>query len=182
MKLDHGAIGNGRVLALVGPETSIDWLCLPRFDSPSIFARLLDADAGGTFRILASGGGELLGRLAYLDNTNVVRTVFEDGDAAWETIDFAPRLPEGLAVRAPIAAVRLLRPLRGQPTLRVDFDPRPDYARAAAAIREIAGGLEVSGGAGPVHLTTNCPLPYLRNRSDFVLHEPLFFVLSWGPP
>ncbi len=52
---DHAAFGNGRVLALVSPSSAIEWLCLPRVDSPSIFARLLDADRGGTFRIL---GGE----------------------------------------------------------------------------------------------------------------------------
>ena len=72
MKLDHGAIGNGRVIALVGPDTSIDWLCLPRFDSPSIFARLLDEERGGSF---AFEPMDLISSsMAYLRNTNVLRT------------------------------------------------------------------------------------------------------------
>ena len=52
--LDHGAIGNGRVLALVSPTATIEWMCLPRFDSPSVFARLLDQRSGGCFRLLAN--------------------------------------------------------------------------------------------------------------------------------
>src|SRR5262249_21732533 len=72
-RLDHGVIGNGRVLALVSPTSAIEWLCLPRFDSPSIFASILDREHGGTFRIL-SRGREVAGRMAYVTNTNVLRT------------------------------------------------------------------------------------------------------------
>src|SRR5215813_5314972 len=71
--LNHGAIGNGRVIALVAPTSAIEWLCLPRFDSPSVFARLLDTARGGTFRLLY-GGREIVGALGYLPNTNVLST------------------------------------------------------------------------------------------------------------
>jgi hypothetical protein len=100
--LDHGATGNGRVLALVSPTSAVEWLCLPRFDSPSIFGRILDAERGGTFRFL-SGGRELRGRQEYVRNTNVLRTVIEDGEAAFEIVDYAPRTPDGFGVHAPVA-------------------------------------------------------------------------------
>jgi GH15 family glucan-1,4-alpha-glucosidase len=179
-RLDHAAFGNGRVLGLVAPTSSIDWLCLPRFDSPSLFARLLDAKNGGSFRFL-SRDSELHGQIEYVSNTNVVRCRFVSGDAEWELLDFAPRIPDGLDVRVPIAVTRLLRPLRGHPVLRVEFDPRPDYARAPVQIRETAQGLEVLGANGVLHLASNCPIPYILNRTEFVLQQPLFFVLSWGP-
>src|SRR6185312_1483519 len=99
--LDHGAIGNGRLIALVSPTSAIEWLCLPRFDSPSVFARLLDRERGGTFRILA-GEHELRGSLRYMQNTNVLATRFEADGCKWEVIDYAPRIPEGLGVRVPL--------------------------------------------------------------------------------
>src|SRR6185312_12234715 len=101
LTLDHGAIGNGRVIALVSPTSAIEWLCLPRFDSPSVFARLLDRERGGTFRILA-GEHELRGSLRYMQNTNVLATRFEADGCKWEVIDYAPRIPEGLGVRVPL--------------------------------------------------------------------------------
>ena len=70
--LDHGAIGNGSVIALVGPDTSIDWLCLPRFDSPSVFARLLDTEKGGSFELLPEQG--TIGPMAYVRRMLVLRT------------------------------------------------------------------------------------------------------------
>src|SRR5580692_10916044 len=156
--LTHGAIGNGRVLALVSPTGSIDWLCLPRFDSPSVFARLLDERQGGSFRLL-HGETEISGRLTYLTNTNVLSTVFEADGCSWEVIDFAPRVPEGLDVRVPIEIVRVVRPLSGHARLRVAFDPRPDYGRARVELRETTDGIVVLGGAAPLHLATNLPCP-----------------------
>jgi GH15 family glucan-1,4-alpha-glucosidase len=99
--LDHGAIGNGRVIALVSPDSAIDWLCLPRFDSPSVFARLIDREHGGTWAF-RHAGALVRGRVEYVRNTNVLRSTFEAGDFAWEVIDFAPRVPAGLSVHAPI--------------------------------------------------------------------------------
>jgi GH15 family glucan-1,4-alpha-glucosidase len=177
--LDHGAIGNGRVLALVSPTSAIEWLCLPRFDSPSVFARLLDQEKGGTFRLLA-GDREVRGHLRYLPNTNVLATHFELDGAAWEIVDFAPRIPEGLDVRVPFEIVRIVRPLAGHPKLRVDFDPRPDYARAHVEMRETTQGIEVLGGSAPLNLATNLPCPYVLAKREFVLTKPLYFVLTYG--
>src|ERR1700752_4848367 len=95
--LDHGAIGNGRVLALVSPTSAIEWLCLPRFDSPSVFARILDSQRGGNFRFLY-GAQKFRGHLRYVQNTNVLSTRFSADGCAWEFIDYAPRIPEGLGV------------------------------------------------------------------------------------
>lgn len=179
-RLDHGMIGNGRVLALISPTSAIEWLCLPRFDSPSIFGRLLDADKGGTFRFLHDGE-EIRGANAYLPNTNVLRTVFEKGGMRWEVIDFAPRIPYGLDVRVPISLSRVIRPLVGQPRLSVDFDPRPNYARTPAEFVESTFGLEIRGAAAPIHLTTNVPVAYVLGRREFLVDRPITFTMSWGP-
>jgi GH15 family glucan-1,4-alpha-glucosidase len=175
--LDHGVVGNGRILALVSPTSAVEWLCLPRFDSPSVFGRLLDAERGGVFRVL-SGKREVTGKLAYLANTNVLRTVFEEGSASWEVIDFAPRLARGNGVHLPIELARLVRPLRGVPRLSVDFDPRPDYARAEVRLAATATGIEVHGGPIPLFLTTNLPVSYVLNRQEIGLTRPLFFLLG----
>lgn len=178
-QLNHGAIGNGRVIALVSPSSAIDWLCLPRFDSPSVFGRLLDHDKGGTFRVLA-GDREIAGQMSYIRNTNVLKTVFEDGDSSWEIIDFAPRILRGYDVDVPVEITRLVRPLRGTPRIGIDFDPRPDYARAEVRLEPNGNTLEVIGGAGAMRLSTNAPIPYLLDKRTFVLREPLFFTLSYG--
>ena len=177
--LDHGAIGNGRVLALVSPTSAIEWMCLPRFDSPSVFARLLDERRGGTFRVLY-GEREVRGQLRYLPNTNVLSTRFDVDGASWEIVDFAPRIPDGLGVRVPLEVVRIVRPIAGHPKLRVDFDPRPDYARGRVEMRETTHGIEVTGAQAPIHLATNLPCPYVLSRREFVLTKPVYFVLTYG--
>ena len=178
--LDHGVTGNGRLLALVSPTSAVEWLCLPRFDSPSVFARILDKERGGTFRVLHATLGEVRGEMAYVTNTNVLTTRFTYDDAVWDVVDFAPRIMEGLSVRVPIELVRLVRPVRGEPRLRVDFDPRPDYARSAVRLVQSTYSIDVVGGDVPIQLFTNAPVPYVLGSSEFVLRKPLFFVLSAG--
>jgi len=180
--LDHGAIGNGRVLALVAPNTHIDWLCMPRFDGPSIFARLLDMTKGGTFAFLPASD-RVSTQMEYVANTNVLHTEVTCSDGRFTVFDYAPRIPEGLDAEAPVEIHRLLVPREGAPRVRVMFDPRPDYARVQhPKIVPVTGGLEIGEGATAVHLRTNTPLQYLESGQAMRLEEPRYFALSYGRP
>ena len=179
-RLDHGVIGNGRVIALIAPDSGVEWLCLPRFDSPSVFGAIVDQDRGGVFRFRC-GDRVLTGKQQYLTNTNVLRTVFEDGDASWEVIDFAPRI--ALASHhfdTPAELVRIVRPITGTPRITVEFAPRPDYGRATPAMVSTPHGIEVLGGAVPLSLFANVPGEQIVGGLEIALRHPLYFTLSHG--
>jgi GH15 family glucan-1,4-alpha-glucosidase len=177
-RLDHGVIGNGRVLALVAPTTHVDWLCLPRFDSPSVFARLLDPERGGTFALCPVCAPEM--RMEYVVNTNVLRTEVRCPDGRFDVFDFAPRIPAGLSVEAPIEIHRLIVPREGATRVRVIFDPKPDYARLRPQLIPVEGGLEFSDGARQLHLRTNIPVAYIENGQSVRIDDPKYFILSYG--
>src|SRR3954470_18127747 len=86
---NYGVIGNLRTAALVGMDGSIDWLCLPHFDSPSVFAALLDYRKGGSFRIGAAAH-HALRRQLYVPDTNVLITRFQLPDGVGEVTDCMP--------------------------------------------------------------------------------------------
>ena len=179
MLLNHGAIGNGRLIALINPDTSIDWLCLPRFDSPSVFARILDEERGGWFSFESEGMRSVM---AYARNTNVLRTEVETIDGRFELYDFAPRIPLGLSVEAPLEVHRLVRPLGGTPRVRARFNPAPDYGRAKAEFVPIGAGLEIRGGPYRLFLRSNIPPDYIESGFPFRIDRPIYFVLSFGRP
>ena len=180
LPLHHGAIGNGRVLALVGPDTSIDWLCLPRFDSPSVFARLLDQERGGSWAFKPTHDWHAA--TSYVRNTNVLRSEIETRDGRFELYDFAPRLMHGLRVDAPIEICRLIRPLAGTPRIAVHFDPKPDYARSSIEIVASGKGLEVVGGPTRLYLSSNVAAPSIQEGCEIRIDRPTFFSLSAGKP
>ena len=180
LPLHHGAIGNGRVLGLVGPDTSIDWLCLPRFDSPSVFARLLDQERGGSWAF--EGDGTWTSTAAYLRNTNVLRTEITGAEGRFEIVDFAPRILHGLEVDAPVEITRVIRPLEGTPRVRVRFDPRPDYARATIETVASGNGLEVVGGPNRLYLSSNLSPSHIQDGSLVRIDRPVFLSLSAGKP
>lgn len=177
--LDHGVIGNGTVLALVRPTTQIDWLCMPRFDSATVFGALLDEADGGEFS-LRWEGKVVRGQSRYVRNTNVLRTWFERDDCAWECFDFAPRTPSGWGVDAPARICRIVRPLRGLLKLSVRFDPRTDYARERPRLVPQGRALVVESALGSMTLRTNVPLSYVSEGREFVVTEPVFFDFAWG--
>jgi GH15 family glucan-1,4-alpha-glucosidase len=182
IKLDHGVIGNGRVLALIAPSTHIDWLCMPRFDSGSVFARILDVEKGGTFA-LQPDNSDVTTHMNYVVNTNVLRTEVTSGEGRFDVYDYAPRIPAGLDVDAPVEIHRLVIPREGAARVRVLFDPKPDYARSRdPKVVPISGGLQIGEGSTSIYLRTNAPLPYLESGQPIRIDEPFYFALSYGNP
>ena len=86
---NYGLIGNLRTAALVGMDGSIDWLCLPRFDSPSVFATFLDDNKGGRFPLAPPGEGYSR-KQHYWPNTNILLTRFWHPDGIGEVVDYMP--------------------------------------------------------------------------------------------
>ena len=103
---DHGLIGDLQTAALVTTDGCVDWWCCPRFDSPSVFASLLDHDNGGRFRIGPVGGG-YVARQLYFPDTAILITRFMTPDGVGEVLDFMPvEDPQ----RASARALEVLRP------------------------------------------------------------------------
>jgi GH15 family glucan-1,4-alpha-glucosidase len=123
----YGVIGNLRTAALVGMNGSIDWLCLPRFDSPSVFAAILDDAKGGRFRI-APSDEDLRHKQFYWPNTNILVTRFLHADGVGEIDDYMP--VKGAQSNDPSdLLVRRIRVIRGRMKFHVECRPAFDYAR-----------------------------------------------------
>src|SRR5829696_2226622 len=86
---DHAIIGDLQTAALVASNGDVDWFCTPRFDSPSVFASLLDAERGGRFRIAPEGDGHVT-KQAYLGDTAVLATRFMVEEGTGSVVDFMP--------------------------------------------------------------------------------------------
>src|SRR4051812_28853905 len=133
---DYGIIGNSRSAALVGLSGSIDWLCWPRFDSPSLFAALLDPQRGGHFLIAPEAPSTTT--RAYAEDSNVLVTTFATSGGEVRLTDLMPVMSEEDKARTLFPEheiLRLCECVRGEVELRVEFHPRPDYARRAVPIR-----------------------------------------------
>lgn len=126
--LDYGIIGNCRSAALVSKTGSLDWCCLPEFDSPSVFAKILDKEIGGSFEILVDGAYKIDQR--YELHTCILVTTFSKGEHRFEVHDFMPRYPkvEG-GNHAPPEIVRYIRYISGTPKFRVKYEPKLEYAQ-----------------------------------------------------
>ena len=124
---DHGIIGDLQTAALITTDGTVDFFCCPRFDSPSVFASLLDADGGGFFSIKPAGTGYVTRQL-YLPNTAMLITRFMTPDGVGEVLDFMPVIEGKPTDRHRL--VRYLRVARGTMRFEMEIQPRFDYGRA----------------------------------------------------
>ena len=127
---DYGVIGDLATLALVATDGSIDYMCFPHFDSPTVFAALLDDKRGGRFAI-SPAGEKPRRKQMYLPDTNVLLTRFLSPSGVGEIVDFMPIS----RVRHTHVIVRMVRGIRGPITFQLSCGPRFDYARAAHSVQ-----------------------------------------------
>jgi len=144
---DHGLIGDLQTAALVARDGTVDWFCAPRFDSPSIFAGLLDHRRGGHFRISPDGTG-CTSRQLYLPGTAILVTRFLSADGVGEVVDFMPIAGEHPTQRHRL--VRMVRVVRGRMRFRVDCQPRFNYGRDEHETELTRDGAVFIGGATAV--------------------------------
>ncbi len=145
---DYAMLSDCHSCALVSGEGSVDWLCLPRFDSPSVFGRLLDPDAG---HWSIRPAGEFECRRRYLPESLVLETQFETPEAMVMVTDAlvfaAKERAHQVGTDAPHVLVRVIEVTKGRTTLDVEFAPRPEYGLVHPRLHAVDGGLLCLGGA-----------------------------------
>ncbi len=168
---NYGIVGNMHTAALVGQDGSVDWLCLPRFDSPSVFAAVLDDQKGGSFTI-APIVDDNISKQFYWPDTNILITDFLSASGAGRLTDFMPvGLPKDHDQHHSL--IRRVTALRGSMAFRVECKPAFNYARDQHHVRIGRQGACFDSPGLNLGLMTEVPL---RNdggaaRAEFILEE-----------
>ena len=172
----YGIIGNCNTAALVHETGSIDWCCLPRFDSPSIFGALIDPGAGA-FKVAPARPARVA--QSYLPGTAILRTEFDDGESAFALTDFMPRYHDGRTWQKPLEIHRVLTPLRGRPAVSIAFNPRLDYGRNRTNIARRDGLIEATNALEDIFLYASLDLDAVLAETPIEIDDEHFMVLSY---
>ncbi|AER57598.1 glycosyl hydrolase [Pseudoxanthomonas spadix BD-a59] len=177
--LDMGVIGNGSFGALIDKQARVVWSCMPAFDGDPAFCSLLSPrdQAGGDFAVELEDFQS--SEQHYITNTAILRTVLRDTHGnALEIIDFAPRWRENQRFYRPVSIIRQVRPLTGNPRIRVRARPladwgarKPDSTWGSNHIRWVLPEFTL-------RLTTDVPVRLVREETSFVLNHQLHLVLG----
>jgi alpha,alpha-trehalase len=173
----YGVIGNGETCAFISIFSSIDWLCLPKFDSPTMFARALDSVNGGSLT-LSHGGGTPFERgvQRYLEDTNLLETTSLVGADTVRAIDFMPfgrhKIWRILGISGPDSF-----------KLTVDIDPRPDYNRARPIMEQLDNALLAHSPGQALLATSSVDAAIKKNTLTFSVEPPMTIplLLTYGP-
>ena len=175
---DYGFIGNTVTGALVGRDGSIDWLCLPAFDSGACFAALIGTAENGHWKIAPTGNDFKVTR-AYRPQTAILETIFENADGAVTITDFMPLAEDGTRVDL----IRIITCTRGSVDLQSRLVLRFDYGGIVPWVQKSDNGLVAISGPDGVALQTHIPVygKDMATLADFTLTagKTASFCLSW---
>ncbi len=176
----YGLVGDCRSVALIGVDGSVDWCCLPRFDSPSLFSRLLDANRGGCWTLAPVEPFRSWQR--YAEKTNILQTIVETEHGRTEITDFMPVTERTVREHArPQDQPRLIRVvtgLAGRVRFRQVVDLRPDYARQANPLQADEGRLHGDAAGHHFHVSGTIPLRGGDQEFDVGTGETVAFGLT----
>ncbi len=175
---DYAMVGDLHTAAMVAADGSIDWLCLPRFDSPACFAGLLDTEDAGRWLMAPADGGRCT-RRRYRGDTLVLESEWETKDGHVRVIDFMPVRDEAADL------VRIVEGISGTVPMRTELVLRFDYGQVVPWVTKTEGGVRAVAGPDAVLVTADVPLEGedLKTVSEFTVEpgDRVAFVLTWFP-
>lgn len=178
MALDYGIIGNCRTAALVKKNGSIEWCCFPRFDSPSVFAKILDRKKGGSFEIIPVGKYTI--RQQYVKNTNVLETTFYNAKHKFIIIDFFSRYRENGKIIKENKLYRLIKVMNGSPKVKIIYNPQLDYARGSTSLKIQNDKIIAKNKKHFLCLCSNIGLDNISNNKVIELKNNDYFIVCFG--
>ena len=175
---DYAIVGDTETVAVVGNNGSIDWLCLPRFDSAACFAALLGDESNGRWRIAPVDQVARVER-QYRPGTLILETTFETAQGAVRVIDCMPPRDGSPDI------IRIVEGIRGRVSIRMDLNPRFDYGRRVPIFRRVPGGVFAMAGPDALMLGTSIQVEVSNGSitSEFPISEGqrILFRLTWFP-
>lgn len=179
--LDYGLIGNGKSAALIAKSGSLDWCCLPNFNSASVFAKLLDKKKGGHFSFEVTSDYTISQK--YLRKTNILCTTYASEDAGFQVLDFMPRYREDDGTfYTPPDVVRYIHVLKGIPKFKVRYEPRLNYAREETITenhRYYLKSFTKTGTYDSLYLYTSLDLDQVLTGEEISLEGNAYFLMGY---
>ncbi len=168
---NYGIIGDLHTIALIGMNGSIDWLCFPHFDSPAVFAAILDSEKGGSFKI-APQATDVTFKQLYWPDTNVLVSRFLSVEGVGEITDFMP-MGERTKSTKRHQLVRRVSVVRGSMCFRMQCLPAFNFARDKHTVSVTQNGVRFESEAMSIHLSATIPIKIVGNaaEAEFTLHE-----------
>ena len=180
--LNYGIIGNCKSSALINEDSSIDWCCLPQFDSSAVFCKIIDEKIGGSFKIEVDKSYTITQH--YLNNTAILKTNFRNNENEFEVLDFMTRFKlDDKNFYNPPELQRIIRPLRGLPKIKVLYNPTLEYANGKTKTYEkedfIVSVFEEAS-YETLFLYTDIEKNKILENKEFELAEPVYLNLSYN--